>query len=135
MLKRVITGVVLAALASWSAPLVFAVHADAARAGQESSKAAQHHSCCPRFHSPFIVPEVLPQPLPQMPCGDQHPCCARQAPENSSVLPASSRPPLLDPDQSSNIVRQSLNSMNGVAAECRAEFIPSYLALNTVLRI
>ena len=90
MRKRVIAVVVLVALALGTVPLAFSSSARPVPAtvqkSAESGSEAQDHSCCPGIHSRFVVPVVMPSPA-EVPC-EQHPCCAKQAPQHQPALPA-----------------------------------------------
>ena len=88
--KRFIAVVVLAALALGTVPFGFASAARPVPAtvekSAESGSEARDHSCCPSVHSQFVLPVVMPSPA-EMPC-EQHPCCAKQAPQHQPALPA-----------------------------------------------
>ena len=72
MRKRVIAAVVLASLAYFSVPASFASAKRSASLNsngqrQPSPTAAQHHSCCPGFHSPFVEQLFVElAPVPEM---------------------------------------------------------------------
>jgi len=94
MSRRLIAAAVLASLLGWSVPLAQAWSWLDARMAQKaapsSSSAAHDHSCCPGVH-PQLVPPIFVKPAPaDMPCS-QHPCCAKQAPDNPASLPAVTR--------------------------------------------
>src|SRR5580765_7879835 len=90
MKSRFIAALMLATLALCSAPAAWAAPSSS-DTDKTNQAAGQDHSCCPRGHSRF-VPPVFVKPAPaSMPCGDQHPCCAKQGPENSPSLPATTR--------------------------------------------
>lgn len=90
MKKRFIAAIVLATLAVGVAPLGFAAEsrqtAATAQKRTEPGSAMQDHSCCPGIHSQHLLPVVMPSPA-EVPC-EQHPCCAKQAPQHESALPA-----------------------------------------------
>jgi len=93
MKKRFIAAVVLASLALWSAPIAFASpmqpETSTAQKPVEPSSSTNVPDCCPGVHSRFVPPlAVIPSPA-EVPC-EQHPCCAKQAPQNSPALPAAS---------------------------------------------
>lgn len=99
MRKRIFAALVAASMICWSmAPLVassWTMRTASQRAGTESSSPAHQHSCCPGIQSSPVLLATLP-PM-TMPCGDRHPCCVQQGPENSPALPAvknSARPDL-----------------------------------------
>lgn len=49
------------------------------------------HSCCPGGHSWFRPPLSVTIEAASMPCGKEHPCCAKQRPQNPLSLPATTR--------------------------------------------
>jgi hypothetical protein len=93
MRNKLIAAAMLMLLALGSAPVAFAA-ANLARllSSQEQAKrsSSPDHSCCPGFHASMLMPLfVALTPVPQMPCGDRHPCCAKQRPERGPALAAS----------------------------------------------
>jgi hypothetical protein len=93
MKKRFIAGVVLASLALWSVPVAFASLLQPASSVEqkpvEPSSSMHDHDCCPGVHSRLALPAaVIPYPA-EVPC-EQHPCCAKQAPQSQPALPAAS---------------------------------------------
>jgi len=140
MRKKVIAALVLASLAVWSVPVSFASAKRSAplnyNGRQPSPAAAQHHSCCPGFHSPFVE-QLFAElaPVPEMPCGDQHPCCARQVPENPPALTAASR--VERPGSQSDFVSVTNPnaSRGGAIAVETSGFFPPHFARSIVLRI
>ena len=58
---------------------------------RHASPATQDHSCCPSIH--FALPPrlFLIPPQPTVPCGEEHPCCARPEHENPAALPATAK--------------------------------------------
>src|SRR4051812_26950689 len=107
MRNKLIAAAMLMLLALGSAPVAFAaVNVARLLSSQEQAKrsSSPDHSCCPGFHASMLMPLfVALTPVPQMPCGDRHPCCAKQRPERGPALAASTR--LYPPDA------------NGVAAD------------------
>src|SRR5580692_4609305 len=91
MRRRILASAVLASMLCWSmASLVaspLAMRSWLARAATAISEAHQH-SCCPRSHSRWAQFVLAALPPMTMPCGNQHPCCVQQGPENSPALPA-----------------------------------------------
>lgn len=95
-MKRCIAALVLAALAWWSVPVVFASPKQphplvVQEPDQQSAPKAHDHSCCPGAHSVFDSLAFVGAAPAAMPCGDQHPCCTKQGPDNPSSLPAVTR--------------------------------------------
>ena len=100
MRNKLIAAAMLMLLALGSAPVAFAA-ANVSRlvSSQEQAKrsSSPDHSCCPGFHASMLMPLfVALTRVPQMPCGDRHPCCAQQRPESGPALSASTR--LYPPD-------------------------------------
>jgi len=100
MRNKLIAAAMLMLLALGSAPVAFAA-ANVSRllSSQEQAKrsSSPDHSCCPGFHASMLIPLfVALTPVPRMPCGDRHPCCAKQRPERGPALAASTR--LYPPD-------------------------------------
>src|SRR6266567_1311464 len=91
MKNRFIAALMLACLAMWSVPGAVAASSSstAQKSGQPVSE--RNHSCCPSVHSRFVPPLFVKPGPASMPCGEQHPCCARQGPENLPSLPATTR--------------------------------------------
>lgn len=87
MTKRIIAALMLASLLSGSAPLALAAVAGDSARGHHSS--TRIHSCCPGTHQKMVTSFTAAA----MPCGNEHPCCAKHAPENPSSLPAVNRLP------------------------------------------
>lgn len=142
MRKRFIAAVVLASLTYWSVPASFASAKSSAfpnshRPVPPPPSEAQHHSCCPGFHSPFVeqlVEELLP--VPEMPCGERHPCCARQAPQNPPALTAASRVERPRSQSKVAVAAFKVSCGKNISAETSDAFpFPSYLVKSTVLRI
>src|SRR5580765_5923692 len=87
MIQRSIASVVLAALCWLCLPIAFGSLQTNAVLVQRDASPAHDHSCCPGPH-PRISPSLfLAINSPAMPCGEQHPCCARRAPSNPSTMP------------------------------------------------
>src|SRR5512141_777667 len=92
MAKKVLTAAVLFSMLSWSMQPLMASSL-AMRSPQETNPSSLVHqqahqrSCCPRVHSQggLTILATLP---PAIPCGDRHPCCVQQGPDNSPALPA-----------------------------------------------
>ena len=95
MTKRLIAAVLLASLACWTVPVALASSAQtgsmmAQKSAAKPASSAPDHACCPGIHSRLVPPVfVMPSPA-EIPC-DQHPCCAKQAPQDPPALPAASR--------------------------------------------
>src|SRR2546423_5537733 len=96
MSSKFIAVVVVACLGSWSAPLAVAIgpatSVSSRQEAQRSGSAAQGHSCCPGLHATQSgALFVALAPIPAMPCGDRHPCCAQQRHENAPAVTAFTR--------------------------------------------
>ena len=90
MIQRSIASVVLATLCWLSAPIAFG-SLEMPPAQRFQREVANDHSCCPRSH-PGISPTLFPTiGSTAMPCGEQHPCCVRQAPSNPSTIPVENK--------------------------------------------
>jgi len=94
MKKRFIAAVVLASLTLWGVPAAFASTlqpgSSISEKPAEQIASAHDHSCCPGFHSRIVLPPFVTPAPAEMPCGEQHPCCAKPAPQNSPALPSAS---------------------------------------------
>jgi hypothetical protein len=90
MIQRSIASVVLASLCWLSVPVGFgSLEVPSAQGFRRDT--ANDHSCCPRSH-PRISPILfLSINSTAMPCGEQHPCCVRQAPSNPSTMPVETK--------------------------------------------
>ena len=134
MRKRVLAALVLASVACWNVPLAMA-HTSPAK--DSPSPAVHDHSCCPGSHARLALPVLITTPAPMnMPCGENHPCCMKQAPSGNAALPALNR--ISRPDW-------SRESVEGNAASVSRRTMPAenteraafdlYLLRSTVLRI
>jgi hypothetical protein len=142
MKNRLIAAVVVALL-SWQS--VGAVVASPLRPGISTTGTAANqtpsrvhgHSCCPHIQIRFAPPLfVMPAPA-AMPCGEQHPCCARQGHENPQSLPAASTSSRPDGNGVSiPIADQRRDNRTRTAAEVEGSNpFQSYCTRSTVLRI
>src|SRR5579862_6374064 len=96
MKKRIIGVLMLASLSWWSVPTVFAsvflIHSAGERkAGSSSTSKAHNHDCCPSLHLGLEASLFVALTPPAMPCGNEHPCCSKHAPDHSLSLPATNR--------------------------------------------
>jgi hypothetical protein len=98
MFRRLIAGTVLVLLCCWSVPVARASvrPADDLAAQKPHSSIRHNHSCCPNMRTRFEPSVVVTLAPSKMPCGDQHPCCARQVPDSPPLLSAISRMPRPD---------------------------------------
>ena len=141
MRKRIISAFVLAALAWWSVPVGLAAppthHAPTAQGqAQHTASRVHDHSCCSDARQRF-VPILLVTAVPGgMPC-EQHPCCAKQAPENPSSLPAATRISRPNSDVLHTISTHQVHSgRSGIGANISSSAaFQSYSARSTVFRI
>jgi hypothetical protein len=97
---------------------------------------ANDHSCCPRSH-PRISPILfLSINSTAMPCGEQHPCCVRQAPSNPSTMPVETKAIRPAPERVLALVTDAPCSgrsrITGTSAICS---LPPPMERSTVLRI
>ena len=141
MKKRVIAVVMLASLWCGAASGAFAfsmLRSNAQEAGEPSPSSPHKHSCCPGVHPPLTLALFETSTAPAMPCGNEHPCCAKRAPQSPASRPAvygSPRPGGLEMAVSgAEVVADSRVNIGsrGVGDE---SFLPSYFARSTVLRI
>lgn len=88
MHNRFIAVLLLASFANWSMPasLASSLQVPKLASAAAQSRAGHDHSCCPGVHSQLSLISVALVPA-SMPCGSQHPCCAKSAPENPPSLP------------------------------------------------
>lgn len=88
MKTRLIAALVLASLAWSNVPVMWAMMPAATQTASQGAAGAHDHACCPGLHLQLVPPIFVKRGPGGMPCDDQHPCCARQGPENPSSLPA-----------------------------------------------
>jgi len=139
MKRRIIAGVMLLTLAGWSVPTALAA-ATSLRTlkseAQPSRSSGHHHSCCPGAHTntdSVLFTAFVPA---AMPCGDEHPCCTKQAPENPPSLPAVTQIPRLGAGRNAAGIAELRPSVgSGVARVCGNQNSPSHFSRSTVLRI
>jgi hypothetical protein len=93
MMKRLIAALVLTALAGWSVPGSLAASSSsiAEKSGQQAAASEHDHLCCPGVHSRFVPPLFVKPGPASVPCGEQHPCCAKPGSENPPSLPANTK--------------------------------------------
>ena len=135
MKKRIIGVLVLASLSWWSMPAfgsVFSIHS--ATAGKSASSAHKPHDCCPGVHFKLEAPLFVELTPPAMPCGDEHPCCTKHAPDRSFPLPAVNRMTRL-PDSFAGIAQNDAARSGVTSPSSGQDFVLTYFARSTVLRI
>jgi hypothetical protein len=140
MRNKLIAGVILMSLGLGSAPIALAA-AKVSRLltspEQPKRSSSPDHSCCPGFHASMLMPLfVALTPVRQMPCGDRHPCCAKQRSENVPALTASHR--LYSPDAHGIATGTGDKSARKKPAATAASFhagVSPPSSRNTVLRI
>ena len=135
MIQRSIASVVLATLCWLSVPVVIgSIEMLPARRFQRD--AANDHSCCPRSH-PGISPTLFPTiGSTAMPCGEQHPCCVRQAPSNPSTMPVETKVIRPASERVLALFTHSPSSGHDRNVETAAvNFLPPPFERSTVLRI
>jgi hypothetical protein len=136
MKKRLIATWLLASLACWNVPVTLAMPAASQKTSQQASE-AQDHSCCPRFHMQLAARFFVVIPPAQMPCDDQHPCCAKPGPENPPALTAVTRVERPKAHVAvASATPQNLQTECGVVRRSfPTKFLASYSVRSTVLRI
>lgn len=92
MKQRMIAVLLLASLSLASVPALWASAyvVTVATTSHRTAASAHDHSCCPG-HRRISIPILLSVASGPMPCGNNHPCCAKPAPENPASLPASGK--------------------------------------------
>jgi len=92
MIRKSIAAFVLVMLCWLSAPIAFGSLAAAAlHSARRSPSRAQDHSCCPRSRGKVAPVLFVAMSFTAMPCGAQHPCCAKQKPGSPSIIPVETR--------------------------------------------
>lgn len=142
MKKRFIAAVVLASVGLWSVPVALASPRQSRsltvqKPEQQASAGMHDHSRCPGVNSRLVPPLIVTPAPASIPCSDEHPCCAKQRPENPPSLPAaaaSARPgseavPAAIADQHHD------GRAHMAAAVSGTNSFPSCSARSTVLRI
>jgi len=111
------------------------VDSDAHRA-EIPAHAAPDHSCCPRSH-PVITPTLfLAINSTAMPCGEQLPCCVRQAPSNPSTMPVETKAIRSASERVLALITDMPSSGHGRNIETAAvNFLSPPFERSTVLRI
>lgn len=125
--RFIAAALMLISLWGLSAPVVLA-----ATTGQTA--ASRTHACCPGGHTAFSLSMFVTPGPPTMPCGEQHPCCAKQAP---------AKPALTAMNQENRPALEStrLSASDGApndrtdAAVTSAGLSPALFLHSTVLRI
>lgn len=139
MCRRLIAAGILASLTWWSLPVgpVLPMPFHTGRMARHSVGVGPDHSCCPGVHLRLVVPVPAQSQPAGMPCGDEHPCCARQRSGNPSFLPAANKIPKRDPEGSAETLSgQDRGARQGSDAQILSKVsFPSYSARSTVLRI
>lgn len=95
MRKQATTALLMLALASWGTSLAQAAERTHANAVAKTKTIAwRSHDCC-AHQAVFLATLALPLQPAGMPCGSEHPCCVRPAPQNVPNLPSafSQQPP------------------------------------------
>jgi len=143
MFRRFMIALVMFSLALLSGPgaltsLSLLHFSNAAKTkSQETAETAQNHDCCPKADRSFVSPSLPGIQPSAMPCGEQHPCCAKQVPQESPALPValqgqrsdSSNSPVVMADHIRDPQNGTFTKAYGTAA------LPLYSTRSTVLRI
>src|SRR5437899_10605653 len=135
MIQRSIASVVLATLCWLSLPFAFgSIDVPSARGFRRTT--VNDHSCCPSSQ-PRISPILfLAINSTAMPCGEQHPCCVRQAPSNPSTMPVETKVIRPDPERVLALITYTPASGGGPNVETAAiSFLSPPFERSTVLRI
>jgi hypothetical protein len=135
MIQRSIASGVLATLCWLSLPFAFgSIQMFPAQKFQRD--AAHDHSCCPRSH-PVITPTLfLEINSTAMPCGEQLPCCVRQAPSNPSTMPVETKVIRPASERVLALITDMPSSYHGRNIETAAvNFLSPPFERSTVLRI
>jgi hypothetical protein len=133
MVKKIIAGATLFVLALSSVAMESASFV--ASAGMPTSAArTRAHACCPDVRGNVsMFSEFVPGSVP---CGNEHPCCAKQSPVNPTSLPPVTRTPR--PDPSGHVAQVVDKNQLGGSTGARLasiNFFPPLPARSTVLRI
>jgi hypothetical protein len=137
MIQRSIASVVLATLCWLSVPAASgSLETTAAQRFQRTASSAHDHSCCPGFQ-PRISPALfLAINSTAMPCGEQHPCCVRQAPSNPSTMPVETKVIRPASERVLALITDTPSSGDGRNVETAAvNFLSPPFERSTVLRI
>src|ERR1700719_4264452 len=139
MIQRSIASLVLATLCWLSVPFAFGSLEMPSAQGfrrETATATANDHSCCPGSQ-PGISPILfLAINSAAMPCGEQHPCCARRTPSNPSTMPVETKviPPV--PERGLALITDAPSSGGGRKVETTAgSFLSPPFERSTVLRI
>lgn len=136
MKTKFIGALLLALLAFGNTPLALATLLHSEPATKKLAISNPHnHSCCPDAHMRFVP--LMVTPVSTMPCGAQHPCCAKQAPENSPSLPVATSTQRPNPSGvPMAMADQNQRSRARISAESAGgNPFPAYSGRKTVLRI
>lgn len=135
MILRSIASVVLATLCWLSVPAAFG-SLEVPSAEGFRRDAANDHSCCPTSR-PRISPILfLAINATAMPCGEQHPCCIRQAPPDPSNMPVEAKVIRPGPERVLALITDVPSSGHGRDVEIVAiSCLPPPFDRSTVLRI
>jgi len=124
--RFIAAALLLISLWGLTAPLVLA-------AGARQTAASRTHACCPSGHFALGLPFFLSQ-TPAMPCGGQHPCCAKQAPAKPALL-ALNQENQPGPESTPVSTIDGAPNDRTVIAQSAASISPSLFLRSTVLRI
>lgn len=140
MRNRVVAMLVLTSLTWASIPAILtpAVQPLAVAAQRPAGRhvSGHDHSCCPAIHSQEAMLALVRLAPAAMPCGDQHPCCARQGSDNLPALPAkASTRRLGTAELTAALPGHCANSIPVAPAPSPNFLVSSYSVRSTVLRI
>jgi hypothetical protein len=134
MKHRIIAALALLSLLTSSVPSVWAIASLGAITRHAVTR--KDHSCCPGLH-PASIPALFVQLTPgAMPCGNEHPCCARQRPANPSSMPEVKRNSRPDPNSIVPAVEHLIVASFGKTRKASVpDFSRNSCLSSTVLRI
>jgi hypothetical protein len=117
MIKKSIAALVLVTLGWLSVPVaVGSPTTGAMHSAHRNASPGQDHSCCPGPRSRMVPVLSVVASFPAMPCGEQHPCCAKQRPASPSSTPVESK--VIRP-----AVERMLANVAGKVSESRSRLV------------
>lgn len=138
MKSKIIAAVMLVSLCAGIAPVALALpHADLPQMVQPTGATNHDHSCCPGLHTLIVTEQFVTAARPAMPCGENHPCCAKRAPGSPASLPAVNGAGRSGVEETQSWIYDPLfQSNHGFrCTSANMAFLPSSIARSTVLRI
>src|SRR5581483_11465043 len=138
MEKRLIAAMMLLSLWCGAASSAFGLLTMSHVMPRAANQTSAGHRCCPGLH--WMNPELtqIAATVPAMPCGDEHPCCAKRAPESPASLPAAtegSRHGVLELAAEITLPALRLRNDRPTSNTPNDLPLPAYFSRSTVLRI